>query len=357
MNVNGINPKVPKQKLKLKTLGEIVNQSEHMIPFFITIETHLKKYIFDAEVEVKNYTVIRADRETRRCGGVAIYCHKSFCLEDSESYSNKYCELAMAYNRENDVIVAAMYRPQDATTANFSDCLEKITRYNEKYATASVLIFGDMNLKYIDWTREEISTPKDIKQIISSDERIQSELLLDYVNEHLLVQVITENTRKGKSLIDIVLTNDEEMIIETRVKPTYLDTDHDMVECMLSLKIDRITSEEIEVEKKLLDQLNYDKAEWTPIRELLAKVNWDEELSEEMGVTEMYEALERLIYKASVDHTPLRSAKKKTATIPRNRLILIRKRKRINSRINLVKYVKRTKSSSVLNKLEKKSRK
>ena len=85
-------------------------------------------------------------------------------------------------------------------------------------------------------------------------------------------------------------------------------------------------------------------------------VNWNEELSEEMGVTEMYETLEELIYKASVDHTPLRSTKKKTTTIPRNRLILIRKRKRINSRINIEKYVKPNKSSSVLNKLENKKR-
>ena len=155
-------------------------------------------------------------------------------------------------------------------------------------------------------------------------------------------------------VIDIVLTNDEDIILDTRVKHTYLDTDHDMVECMLNLKIEKTESEEIEVDKKLLDQLNYEKAEWTPIREQLAMVNWYEELSEEMGVTEMYETLEELIYKASVDHTPLRSTKKKTTTIPRNRLILIRKRKRINSRINIEKYVKPTKSSSVLNKLENK---
>ena len=356
LNVDGINPKVLKQKLKLKALGEIVNQSEVEIPFFILVETHLNN-VFDAEVEIQNYTIIRADREKRKCGGVAIFHHKSFCLEDHETFSNNFCELALAYNRENDTIIAAMYRPQDASTEKFSECLNKISAYKEKYAGATVLIFGDLNLKYIDWSREVISTPKEIKQIISSEERKQSEALLDFVNEHLLVQVVQENTRKGKSLIDIVLTNDDEVILDTRVKDTNLDTDHDLVECDLLLKLNKPELIEVEVEKRILDTLNYEKAEWNPIREKLAKVRWNEELRDNMEITEMYEKLEKTIYDASVDHTPERSARSKSATIPRNRLILIRKRKRINSRINIVKYVKPIKSRSELEKLEKRGRK
>ena len=214
LNVQGINPKVQKQKLKLKALGELINESESKIPFFIVTESHLKSYIFDAEIEIKNYTTIRADRESRRCGGVVIYSHKSFCLEDSETYSNNFCELAIAYNRENNLIIAGMYRPQDATPEQFSDCLRKVECYKNKYKTATVTLFGDLNLKYIDWTNEVIRTPKSIKQNISTEERMQSERILDFISEHLLVQVVTENTRRGKSLIDIVLTNDEEVVID-----------------------------------------------------------------------------------------------------------------------------------------------
>ena len=356
LNVAGINPKVLKQKLKLKALGEIVNHSDVEIPFFILVETHLKN-VFDAEVEIENYTIIRADREKRKCGGVAIFHHKSFCLEDHETFSNQFCELALAYNRENDTIIAAMYRPQDASAEKFSECLKKISTYKEKYDGATVLIFGDLNLKFIDWTREEISTPKEIKQIMSAEERKQSEALLEFVSEHLLVQVIQENTRKGKSLIDIVLTNDDEVILDTRVKGTSLDTDHDLVECDMLLKINKPEVTEVEVEKRILDTLNYGKAEWNPIRENLAKVKWNEELSDNMDITEMYEKLEKTIYEASVDHTPERSTRSKPATIPRNRLILIRKRKRINARINIVKYVKPMKSRNELEKLEKQRQK
>ena len=356
LNVKGINPKVLKQKLKLKALGDIVNQSDVNIPFFILTETHLKD-IFDAEVDIPNYTAIRADREKRKSGGVIIYSHKSFCLEDQECFSNEYCELALAYNRENDTIIAAMYRPQDASADKFDECLKKIAAYKAKYDKATVLMLGDLNLKFIDWTTEEIRTPKEIKQIISSDERKQSDALLEFVNEHLLVQVVKENTRKGKSLIDIVLTNDEDIILDTRVKSTNLDTDHDMVECDMLLKTSKIETKEVEVEKRLLDTLNYAKAEWSPIREKLSKVSWNEELSADMDINAMYEKFEKTIYDASVDHTPERSTKPRSANIPRNRLILIRKRKRINSRINFVKYVKPVKSKGELEKLEKKKHK
>ena len=108
------------------------------------------------------------------------------------------------------------------------------------------------------------------------------------------MQVINENTRQGKSLIDIVLTNDEEIILDTKVKRTYIDTDHDMVECELLLKIKKPESTVIEVEKKLLDALNYNKAEWTPIRKKLADINSTEKLSDDMEVAAMYEKLEEI---------------------------------------------------------------
>ena len=63
-------------------------------------------------------------------------------------------------------------------------------------------------------------------------------MLLDFVNEELLVQVVSENTRKGKSLLDIVLTSDEDIIYNVKVEKTNLDTDHDMVKCDILLRVE-----------------------------------------------------------------------------------------------------------------------
>ena len=182
--------------------------------------------------------------------------------------------------------------------------------------------------------------PENIRQSLSAEERKSSEMLLDFVNENLLVQVVTENTRKGKSLLDIVLTSNEDIISDTKVEKTNLDTDHDLVKCEMFL--DHMNSggkRKPNTEKMLLDDLNFDKAEWTPIREKLSDIEWNEVFSNDMSVKQMYEKLERIIYNSNEKHTPKHTAKEKKQSIPRNRLVLIRKRKRINARINYLKFV------------------
>ena len=356
INLNGINPKIKKQKIKLRTLGEIVNHSETLVPFFSIGESHLKEYILDAEVNIPNYNVIRADRpSTRRKGGVAIYYHHSFSLEEIETFSNSYCELAMSYNKLNNIIIVAAYRPPETPVEKFKECLEMIKKYKEKHETATTLIMGDINLKYIDWDREIIRTPENIKQNANHNERTSSEMLLDFVNEELLVQVVSENTRKGKSLLDIVLTSDEDIIYNVKVEKTNLDTDHDMVKCDILLRNNVTTESEIKQnsEKKLLDHLNFHKAKWDPIRCELSKINWEQTLGTDLSVAEMYGKLEEIIYKSSENHTPLRTVREQKQKIPRNRLVLIRKRKKINAQINYLKYVHPSNSSKKIEKLNK----
>ena len=114
-NVAGINPKVQKQKIRLRTIRENVIQRKKQIPFFVFTETHLKEDILDAEISIPGYCILRADRSMRRQGGVAIYYHHSFSISDTQTFSNKYCECAIAYNKENNLVIVAVYKPPDAT--------------------------------------------------------------------------------------------------------------------------------------------------------------------------------------------------------------------------------------------------
>ena len=355
--MNGLNPKIQKQKIKLKTLGEIVNHNEHEIPFFVTIETHWKEYIENAEIGIPNYNVIRADRpSSKRKGGVAIYSHHSFTMEDIETFSNSFCEVAIAINKISNTIVAAVYRPPETPAEKFRECLNKIKRYKEKHETATTLILGDFNLKYIEWQSETIRKPDTITQKITPSERLASEMLLDFVNEELLIQVVNENTRQDKSLIDIILTSNEDIIANTRVEKTNLDTDHDLVVCEILLKSEKsaANNSEQDSDKKLLDTLNFNKSDWPEIRKEMSTIKWSEVLSDKMTVAHMYKTLEETIYKCSEKHTPKRTARAVSSKIPRNRLILIRKRKRINSKINYLKYISKEDNSKKIEKLTKK---
>ena len=341
LNLDGINPKVSKQKIKLKLLGEIVNNSEYLIPFFFAIETHLKSYILDAEVKVENYNILRADRVHRKKGGVAIYSHESFNLEDTQVFSNSYCEAAMGYNKQNNMTVIAFYRPPNTPIPKFQECLRKLKSYLEKHEDAITIIMSDTNLKFINWETESIEQPALITQTLTAEERKSSEVMLEFVADNLLAQLVTENTRKGKSLLDIVLTNDEDRIYNTEVQKVQLNTDHDLVKCQMFIESLNTSSDKKKVNTKKvpLDTLNILKADWNPIKEILGGINWTEELREDMSVTQMYDSFEKLVYAACKDHTPVRDTTKQPQSIPRNRLVLIRKRKRINSKINLLKYV------------------
>ena len=213
-----------------------------------------------------------------------------------------------------------------------------------------------MNLKFIDWKTESIKRPENIKQMITSNERESSEMLLDFVNRNLLVQTVTENTRKDKSIIDLVFTSDDDIVFNTTVEKTNLDTDHDVVKCqILHKQYNRVHTNNVpQCDKKLIDKLNFKRADWIKIRADLSTIKWSEVLTGNMSVDNMYNYLDNTISSICAKYTPERMRNDKFSSIPRNRLVLIRKRKKINSRINFLKYVSPAESTSKIERLTKK---
>ena len=340
LNIQGINPKVNKQKVKFALLEESVSTDKKLPPFFVLTETHLSEQIFDAEVSIKDYNIIRADRESRIQGGVAIYHHYLFTIDDIETYSNSYCECAMAYNRTNSLLVIGVYRPPDALPSVFKDCLDKIENFINKHPKDSILIFGDFNLKYINWETEKIEKPATIKQNITTNERISSNYLLEFVNEHLLIQLVKDNTRKQKSLLDLILTNNDEIIFNVNVQTNSYDTDHDTVNCQVLLNDTQPAKINMENHpKKPLDDLCFQKADWSEIRKELGDINW-KEMFKNATTSEMHNLFEEAVTKIAIKHVPIRKKRNSRTKIPRNRLKLIRKKKEINTRMNIYKFIK-----------------
>lgn len=356
LNIQGINPKVDKQKIKLRTLSDIITECNRKILFFILIETHLKEYILDAEVAIPEYNILRADRANRKNGGVAIYTHHTYSLDNTEIFTNSYCECAMAYNKQNNTVIVAVYRPPGAPINKFKECLRKIQLFKDKYEGAETLIFGDTNLKFINWTTETLQQPANIKQFCTSEEKVSSNMLLDFVNENLLIQIVNENTREDKSLIDVVFTSDEDIIFDVKVEKNNLDTDHDTVTCQLMhqrVQSCKNYSRNHTLDKKSIDNLNLEKADWKSIREELSLIDW-KVLFKDASIESMCSKLEEKLLSICSKFAPERMGPTKKSSIPRNRLKLIRKRKRINSTINYLKYVKKTVPKEKLDKLNKK---
>ena len=95
LNAQGMRPECETTKYKIPLVAEEVNSSAKFIPFFAISETHFQNEHLDAEVSVKNYEIYRADRKSRKQGGVALYIHNSLTVNDVDRYSDSTCEAVM----------------------------------------------------------------------------------------------------------------------------------------------------------------------------------------------------------------------------------------------------------------------
>ena len=95
LNGQGMNPGIKNQRWKIKSIQEEINSSPLHTPFFILTETHLKPHHLEAETCIPGYIALRADRDKRAQGGVAIYLHQAIPADTVKVFSNSFCEVAL----------------------------------------------------------------------------------------------------------------------------------------------------------------------------------------------------------------------------------------------------------------------
>ena len=220
--------------------------------------------------------------------------------------------------------------------------------FSDKYPGSDVIAVGDYNFRFIDWNTETIN-----KKGIPVEEQQQAELFINYTHQQLLSQMVTQYTRMDKSILDLILTTDTEMIHNISVEKTK-SSDHDLVRCNFlhsGLQIKKETCNKTFQQKHPLDTLNFGRADWNSINSELKEINWDSEMSE-APVEDMYKKLESKIISGCAKHTPIRKRGSGRNKIPSERLALIRKKKRLNAKINHRKYVSANKSEKLIQKLE-----
>ena len=117
-----MNPGILNQKWKTLSLEELIISIANFIPFLVITETHLTPNIFDAEVQIKNYNLQRADRaDNRKGGGVAIYSHDSIAISSVEMFSDKHCQAVLLYSESHNFIISGVYRSPDAPLVSFTN--------------------------------------------------------------------------------------------------------------------------------------------------------------------------------------------------------------------------------------------
>lgn len=165
------------------------------------------------------FYILRNDRN-RKGGGVCVFVNKRFQVLEVV-INSRFAELEILcfdiLYCSADIRFFLVYRPPGYSPecvkyfSNMIECFESHYKLNSMNVIA-----GDFNCPKVIWDRLQCSA-----------DRIHH-LLLDFVIDYGLVQIVSFNTRH-KHVLDIVLTDEPQRILQTVSKPPLGQSDHDMV--------------------------------------------------------------------------------------------------------------------------------
>ena len=285
------------------------------------------------EISIKDYNLLRADRPIIDKGGVILYTHKDIVIDDKAIYADTICQAAMIFNVNLNLIVITTYRPPTADESSFKLCLQKIDEFINKHEGADIQMSGDLNFPFVNWQT------KVIKKGLRSD-TASAHNLLHFMDTHLLNQLVTEPTRDDKSILDLVLTNNQQAVHSITVEKIQF-TDHDMVWTnLLYSKLSKIAEPPEALPDSPLDSINLNRADWDAVRNELTQVNWSEHLKDK-NVEDTNSLIKKSLIDACCKHAPKHPNKfSNKLYIPPKRRALLKIKKRLNHKINVCKYLK-----------------
>ena len=224
MNVRGMSPKATSDcKWKRPFISDnFLNCNDTFVPYMCITETWLKSYVTDAQIDIVNYNVYRADRRFRKGGGALIYVHDSLLVSNEHKYDDGVCEAIMIHIDSIKTVVACVYRPPDSGTASFKKVMRQTQEYLDKADPSyDKILTGDYNLPNINWDTQTV------RKTLGSETTECANILLNAVGSNFLSQVIEAPTR-GYAILDLFLTSNDSTIAEISVSDTPL-SDHDII--------------------------------------------------------------------------------------------------------------------------------
>ena len=326
-------------------------------------ETWLSPMIMDSEVthNFPGYSILRCDRGARQGGGVALYIREDLTGDILCSFDNGVCELLVVMVHQLNTVVVVAYRPPNTRISEFSELLSKLDGVLEELPapTPTITVMGDFNFpkSSIVWSRCDgedsdlvplVAGHREGETVEGKQDRLQAARLCDLAVKHSMIQQVDKPTH-GIEILDLILTNNHDLVSSVSVDPWPRFTDHKIVTAYVSYKlgagIDIAESHLLESGRRL-KALNFNKALWVEIQAELSEIDWTEmEEAAETSPTAALSVFMQELVPLLERHVPVKAAKKKK----RNRID--RKRKLLWKRLNKVKT--RLKSATSIHKLTK----
>ena len=192
-------------------------------------ETKLGNTVYDSEVTVDGYNIVRNDRN-RNGGGVACYIRNNICFNRktciSDNIENIFIDLL--FPKTKPISVGIIYKP--ASQSQFLQ--QMITEFEALDLDNEIYVLGDFNINLLFQDKYILNKSNEIKNL---DKNLLPEIrrYKEFCSMYGLSQLIdcpTRITSNTSTLIDHILTNTQENISQSDVIGTAI-SDHSLIYC------------------------------------------------------------------------------------------------------------------------------
>lgn len=230
--------------------------------------------------------------------GIAIYITNALSSQVHQLQINTNFKeniwLSVHLKGQDSLTLGVIYRSPSSSHENNTDLvsmLKEICNTNPSH----LLITGDFNYPDMNW---ELGT-----QTVKSDNNLQA--FLDTLQDNYLNQHVSQPTRhrsgQHQNILDLIITNEENMITHIDYNPGLGLSDHACLEFDLNV----YTSIKPQPDAKY----RYHKGDYDGMNTYLSNINWEEELSK-ISTEESWCKFEAILNEATLTYIPKTKPKK-----------------------------------------------
>lgn len=213
--------------------------------------------------------------------GVALFIKEGTEYSRIEEYENIFSPAIVCNIKPRGVenfIITVIYRSPNSEEVENTRLKELMTTICVKHRHDKIIIMGDFNCPEIDWKNDTCNKP---------DSHIASQFL-QCTQENYLNQIIESPTHfrgtQNPTLIDLLLTNEENFIINQGIHPPFGKSHHAVLTFTIDLNPTNI------INKPIMKYQLY-KGDYPKMRTHLSEVDWDEVMSEEKSLDDINDRL------------------------------------------------------------------
>ena len=221
LNINSLLPKIE----ELRSIAKLTNAAVIGIS-----ESKLDKTIFNAEISIEGYDIIRKDRN-RNDGGVACYVQNDICYNSKQilqdDIENIFIDLILP--KTKPITVGIVYKPPHQT-----GFIEKITaNFNSlNVADTEMYVLRDLNINVLQNSKYILENTKNITKNFP-DITADAKKYIEFCQTFGLKQLIHSPTRitcNTSTLLDHIITNTSEKVSQSGTIDIAL-SDHQLIFC------------------------------------------------------------------------------------------------------------------------------